>query len=630
MRAMFVALDLRWLMRAMFVALGALSTQAALAQPPANAVWPDYQIIEWQPRGAAQLPALKQLGVSAAMVPSDRTDDPAVIVRGAAPLLASGMSCYVENIATDFYSPYHRWSPGHAVNWRFAEAQRAYQRDPADLAPLMREPSLSDPVWLHRIEDRLAALVRGTSGEHVLFYNLGDETGIADLAAFWDSDFSPKSLAGFRVWLQTQYPSLEVLNQEWGSHFAGWDQVVPRTTREAMQVPGENYAPWADFKTWMDAAFAQAVAAGTRAVHRANPSALAAIEGAQVPGWGGYDYTRLAHAVDVMELYDYGENLPILRSLNQAVVPLTTAFGAGRPQLHTIWREWTRGARGLILWDSKGEVVRADGSLGPSGRAYAPIFAELRGQLGTTLLASRPAYDPVAILYSPASFRIEWMIENRPKGGAWMHSSAEADGQGNATREALAGYASSLTHLGLNPRFITPDQLARGEFGETKALILPRSVALSAGELQTLRAFAAAGGLVLADAEPGGFDGHGRRRGSLPLHDLFAAGRAMLLPEDDRAGLAAALARARVAPRFAVNASDVETHLYAGDGATILVLQRDLPETDTDEQIEVALPRPMEALDLRTGHPLGQIKALSLPLGPIAPAVIALSDAARH
>ena len=78
----------------------------------------------------------------------------------------------------------------------------------------------------------------------------------------------------------------------------------PETTIQAMRRTDGNFAAWADFKAWMDVAFADALRRGTDAVHAADPNALAAIEGAQIPGWGGYDYTRLAHAVDVMEIYD--------------------------------------------------------------------------------------------------------------------------------------------------------------------------------------------------------------------------------------------------------------------------------------------------------------------------------------
>ena len=48
----------------------------------------------------------------------------------------------------------------------------------------------------------------------------------------------------------------------------------------------------------MDVAFARAIEAGTEAIHEADPEAVSAIEGGQIPGWGGYDYSRLAASVD--------------------------------------------------------------------------------------------------------------------------------------------------------------------------------------------------------------------------------------------------------------------------------------------------------------------------------------------
>jgi hypothetical protein len=119
-----------------------------------------------------------------------------------------------------------------------------------------------------------------------LYFSLGDETGIADLSAFWDFDFSEPSLAAMRDWLKEHYASLDALNQEWGSAFAGWEQVMPMTTQEAIWRPGQNFAGWADFKEWMEVAFARAVKSGTAAIHAADPQAVAAIEGGQNRGLG--------------------------------------------------------------------------------------------------------------------------------------------------------------------------------------------------------------------------------------------------------------------------------------------------------------------------------------------------------
>src|SRR5215472_17874246 len=103
-----------------------------LAAAPAFA-WTDYQIIEWQPRNAAQWQTLKQLGVTAGTVIADRGDGIGTpVVQQIAPLRAAGVHWYLENIATDFYSAYHRWTPDHPVNWRFVAAQARYRADPND------------------------------------------------------------------------------------------------------------------------------------------------------------------------------------------------------------------------------------------------------------------------------------------------------------------------------------------------------------------------------------------------------------------------------------------------------------------------------------------------------------------
>lgn len=601
---------------ALALLLGCFAVSAGAAPP-----WPGFQIIEWQPRTPAQLATLRDLGVTAGMVMAARGGNVAALPAQAASLRAAGLGCYVENIGTDFYSAYHRWSPGHEVNWRFVAAQRAYRADPSSMAPLIREPSLSDPVWLARIADRLTAHVQAMRGLHPLFYNLGDETGVADLAAFWDFDFSPSSLDGFRIWLRDQYGSLARLNAEWGSHFAAWPDVMPRTTRQAMRAPDDNLAPWADFKAWMDVAFARAVRAGTAAVHAADPTARAGLEGGQVPGWGGYDYTRLARAADVMELYDAGENLAIVRALNPAVVPLMTTFRADRAGLHNLWRGWLRGARGVLLWDDDQTIVRPDGSLGPRGQAYAPVFAALRGVVGTRLARAAPVYDPVAILYSPASFRIQWMIENRPRGDAWMDGSSESDAKGDVARTALTAYAGTLAHRGFRPRYVTDAQVAAGVLAGERLVILPHSVALSHRALRALRGFARAGGHIVADAVPGQYDAHGRRRPSAPP----LAGLVTLVPAGDGAALSEVALRAGARPAVEVDAADVETYVFREGAGLIVALQRDLAATNDAETVTMRLPRRMRATDIRDGHTLGTERSLRLELDPVTPALIALT-----
>ena len=41
-------------------------------------------------------------------------------------LVEADLRCYLENIATDFYSPFHKWYDGRPVDWRFLEAKQRY------------------------------------------------------------------------------------------------------------------------------------------------------------------------------------------------------------------------------------------------------------------------------------------------------------------------------------------------------------------------------------------------------------------------------------------------------------------------------------------------------------------------
>ncbi|HVC59978.1 MAG TPA: beta-galactosidase [Acetobacteraceae bacterium] len=594
-----------------------LTGGAACASPAQAAAWRHYQIIEWQLRDPAQLATLKRIGVTAAAVIADRDGTGTPLPVQTAPLLRAGLRWYIENAATDFYSAYHRWTPGKPVNWRFVELQKRYRANPDDLSALVRDPSLSDPAWQAHIDARLTAIVRQESRYHPLYYNLGDETGIADLSAFWDFDLSPASLAGMRAWLHRQYGTLDALNAEWGTHFATWNAVQPETTIQAMRRTDGNFAAWADFKAWMDVAFATALRRGTDAVHAADPHAFAAIEGAQIPGWGGYDYTRLAHAVDLMEVYDDGENLPILRSLNPRLIALTTSFGARPEDIYQVWRELLRGTRGLVLWDDNNSIVHPDGTLGVRGEAYAKLFAELH-RIAPSLLAATPHTDPIAILYSPASFRTQWMLDQQPKGDAWIERGAETELEDDAFRIAMRGYAASLSQFGLHPRYVSAAVLPGLR---DKALILPDTLALSPADARAIAAFAARGGLVIADRPPGLYDAHSRR---LPRPAL-APGIARLVAPGDRSTLATVLARSGIVAPFRLSAprDDVDLYVFGRGDRTIVAVQRSKPMA-TEEDVVLTLPRSMMVTDLRLGTPLGRARKLTLKLSGVAPAVLVL------
>jgi len=229
-----------------------------------------------------------------------------------------------------------------------------------------------------------------------------------------------------------------------------------------MQRGDENYAAWSDFKAFMDGRLAAVLRRETGVIHAADPAGLSGIEGAQIPGWGGYDYGLLAGAVDVMELYDFGANLEITRSLSPDTILLTTSFEGGPEETHRLWREFLKGARGTIIWDENGSYVAPDGAPGKRGQDAAPAYRVFKGAVGKSIMAGRRHYDPVAILYSQSSMRAQWMLDWRGRGSDWSRRSAASQYEENGWRGAMLGYLDALQHLGLEPRFVTPEMIEAG------------------------------------------------------------------------------------------------------------------------------------------------------------------------
>lgn len=615
----------------------ALLCLAGLAGPAVAGAsrWDDYQLIMWQDHPVAGMAGLARLGFTGVKLRGSggRIDPADVAARREA-----GLPWYVENIATDFYAPYHRYMEGKPVTWLFDAARARRRQAPEDRGVFVRAPGLSDPAWLDAVGARLADVVRRQAPDRPLFYNLGDETGIGDLSANWDFDLSPASLGAMRAWLRTQYPDLGALNRQWSRRFGSWEEVVPDLTDDAVRRTDDNFSAWADFKAWMDVAFAAAVRAGTDAVHRADPAALSAIEGAQIPGWGGYDYGRLAHAVDVMEIYDSGNALQVAHGLNPALIPLHTAFETGPRADHAAWRDLLRGGRGLIVWDELNDTVRPDGAPGPCGRALAALVAGLR-VVAPALIASRPVAGPVAILYSQASFRTRWLLDQRLRGAAWSDRDAERELDDNAWRAARRQVVDRLTQLGTEPRWLSTETLEGGALrdGAIKVLMLPHAIALSAAEVEEIKWFAARGGTVLADTEPGVFDGHSRRRAESPLAGVAQMPQ-IVRPDAEPSGaagltaLADVLAKAGAVPGLAMTgpdglrASNVEAHVFRNGGVLILALQAAVP-WGAPGQVGVQLAAPGFVHDMRRVGGPRQADRLAIALDPIEPTILAVSAA---
>lgn len=632
--------------------------------------WRDYVIIEYQEYPQAIHARMETLGINGGQwVGRNQTVIPQF-------LLKNNLRWYSEQIATEFYAEYHRFRTDRGVDWSYQHAKELYFKDPTSKEALKRHPSLSDAVWLQKITNRLRDTVKLNEPYRPFFYSLSDESGIADLGAQWDFDFSDQSLEAMRIWLQERYGSLAALNTAWGSDFNDWNLVTPQTTNEAMRRTDENWTSWSDFKEWMDIAYASAIRQGVDAVHAVDPQAYAGVVGAQKPGWGGYDYTRLATATTVMEPYDIGSSVKLVHSLNPAMPLLTTTFASDDWERHRIWHELLQGNRGLILWDDTQRYIRPDGSKGEGGNNAEKYYNELRDGLAATIIASKGDDDGIAIHYSQPSLRTQWMLERRPDGDAWMKRDASYERSHNNFLRLRESWGHAIEDQGLQYRFIGYDQVADGKLLDSavRVLLLPNSSSLSAREAAEVRSFIHRGGTVIADGTPGTYNEQSRRLPASPLADLFptdfsgaiheqafGAGKAIALnfdmhsylqnrlngKEGDAAKLVAEVFRkAGVAPSISV--TDKAGNAITGvnvrtfqNGAVHLLTLLSNPQLDVDElgaadfhtnerfskpvPVTVHFPAAVYVRNVRTKQDLGRVSSLSLTMDPYDPTVLAIS-----
>ncbi len=640
-----------------------------IARPPYTG-WKDYVIMMWQPYPANFLPDLKKLGIDGGQYSGRSLAAPDF-------LIDNNMRWYSESFAPGYYSAYHRWRVDRPVGWSFIRAKKLYQEDPNNLAAFKRHPSFEDPYWTRLVHDRGVATAKRNAPYRPYFYSLSDESGIAELEAQWDFDFSDMSLVPMRRWLKTQYGSLGALNREWETNFTDWNLVMPLTTNQAMQKPGDNFSQWADFKTWMDISYANALKMGADAIREGDPRAYVAVGGGQMPGWGGYDYARIARSLTAIEPYDIGRSVDVVHSLNPEMVLLSTGFASGPWEKHRVWYELLHGERGLIIWSENQNYLEKNGQPSAIGKGAGEYYNEIRNGEGALIINSHPVNNRIAIHYSQPSMRTQWMLERRPDGAAWMTRAPSYERSNNNFMRVRESWCNLIQDEGLQYNFVSYDQIPQGELLKRgyHVLILPESSSLSQAEANAIREFIAAGGIAIADGVPGTYDEHSRKLPQSSLADLFGepaaqqvnvrtfgAGKAILVHADIAGYLQSRLEEKEgtlhammenllrsngVHPPFSVEDATghtvvgIDTHVFANGGIRIVTLQSN-PQQRVNElgppdfrsnkrfeksiTVHLHLPNAMYVYDTRARKALGKQRELTLTVDPYDPTILVTSD----
>ncbi len=532
-----------------------------LALPPGHAQttntlrpWREYRAIMWMGDSAYEQPdrlplffqRLHEMGINTGMVGGDGD---------LRPLLDNRVPYYVENMV----------NRGLCLKWN--SNVRDWDKVVTDWAKggrlesaLVRDYCLDDPEWQAWARRQMQDLVRKNREHSPVLYDIRDELSTTISANPFDYDFNPKALAGFRVWLKTQYSDLAALNAEWDTQFNSWEEVKPFTTDRIKNrmASGEalprgnpdwqqvqalkfeptvarlsptrwNFAPWADFRTYMDLSLARALDELRKAAHELDPHTPVGIEGTQMPhAFGGYDLWRLSQALDWVEPYDIGNAREIFGSFMPGRKLMTTVFeNRTNPARRRLWHLLLEGDGGCIIWWSEDclDWKSPDYQLTGKAKALAPVLKEMASPLARLFLNARRETDPVFIHYSQASIQVDWLLESTVDGSTWLRRFSSFEADHNQQAKTRNGWLKAFQDLGFTPQFMSSEQIERGALANSgpAALVLANSWALSDREAAAVRPFLEAGSghnMVFSEGGPGLFDEHGKLRPKAALEDL--------------------------------------------------------------------------------------------------------------
>jgi len=461
---------------------------------------------------------------------------------------------------------------------------------------------------------------------------MSDEVHL-DQQANVEVDASEHCLSAFRDWAGQEYGTVEALNAEWSTKYAGFDDIVIPLLGDMKAA--ENPARWVDFRLFMERVWANAYAAAHRAVREAYPDVnLSFTNPYKYNSLSGTNFALWLPNEEVLLRYCHRHVMDRTRSWSRA--PILSWFGYGRDARqcgHFVWdfalnggtvpfwwdpvEPWAySGRNGFTPWYMFGPLWRETGR----SRAVTGAARDLQRGIGKLLRVAEPEPAEAAILHSQPSMHVLYAQAALPLG---KPTNAGYDRYA-ASDEA---FAQGLMRQALSYRYVLPDQLTAEGLEGVRLVALPSCVALSDEAAEGLREFIASGGKVLADVLPATHDEHGRPRSDgSPLADLFETEGATCLgasaDKETAEAIDETMARLNLegAVRWRTADGRLPTHTrmyrFRLGAARYLSVVRD-PGEDAAEDgtLQVDMPGEFFAHDCRTGETLGKMRSLNLDVG---------------
>jgi len=399
---------------------------------------------------------------------------------------------------------------------------------------VQRPNSLADPKVMAEVKKILTRNVAAAKGTTAVAYAFDDEISTGNFCSPIETDGHPLAVAAYRKFLESMYGTIDKLNAQYGTTYASFDAVEPKSYeafREQLKPDAlgrVNLSAWCDWRSAMDTQWADALADLTRTANAADPAVPAGFVGGQSPcAFGGYDYRKLSTAIQWIEAYDIGGTNEILRSFWDQSRPRVQTFFSSKDAKRDAWFLWyylCHGNRAVICWP---DGWFADGKAAPAIAANAATYKEVQGPVSRAIVDGAFVHDPIAVYYSHPSIQATWALDAATHRNTWPKRSSSMENTMSTSNLTRLGWIKTMEDLGLQAKFVHQDHLLGGALQKQgfKVLLLNRTLCLSDAEAAAIRAFAAAGGTVIADHLCGIFDEHGKSRAKGALDDLFGVTR---------------------------------------------------------------------------------------------------------
>lgn len=345
---------------------------------------------------------------------------------------------------------------------------------------------------------------------------------------------SPLELKGdllpeYQAYLRERYDSLEVLNQQWDTAYANFDEIEPMYLEEAKQR--SNPAAWLEYRMFEDTFIADYTG---EVIHQWREGLGWPVDieydgtfglTDHVIPYGRLDYQKMVTAgVNSWLPYNRGQMLSdflqgwasqwyILRGLLDG--PMGNSWlGYGMDPQPIRQLPWAGAAHGAVAtgYYIAPCFIMDTGAVLPRGRLIDEPTRQLRQGVGKMLIHAQLEPGEVALFFDQPSFYLQWLMGKREDIDMQLY---------RLSGDARAAWEFLLMDSQVPFSWVTADMVNHEGLRGKRLLILPGVWRMSEQTAQSLRRWVEEGGVLVADLAPAIYNEHGQPLSPGLLDDLF-------------------------------------------------------------------------------------------------------------